>query len=52
MRTVTRFTFHCQDLNNLLGPYLYHFIPFTTYLYLPHTNICGFICKDTHFPLA
>ena len=32
----------CYPLSRLgmVGPYLYHFIPFTTYLYLPHTNIC------------
>ena len=33
------FTFY-PSVTGILGPYVYHFIPFTTYLYLSHTNIC------------
>ena len=35
----------------ILGPYLYHFIPFTTYLCLPHTNICVLFARILIFHL-
>jgi hypothetical protein len=35
----------------ILGPYLYHFIPSTTYLYLPHTNICVLFSRILIFHL-